>query len=404
MGKALRMANSDLLKLLGLIVIGLPSFAMAQPALTPAWTVSDAQALLGVIDRVDEEGLNPSDYDPTSLRKAILGGDPTTISFVATRLFDRLAADEIQGRVRGKARVGWFMSSATLDPAHLNDLLTQALAGHQVGEALATLLPTDPEYRALKVALAAVPQSDFVGRNRLRVNLERWRWMPRKLGSRYLLVNTPQFVVDLVDGGNIVARHRVVVGRRASPTPQFATAVTGVILNPSWYVPKSIVAEGIGAMVRHSPEKARALGYIGSKSVTGALQVRQLPGPKNALGQMKLVMPNNFTVYLHDTPSKALFENRMRGLSHGCIRVDKAIDFVTKLLAPVSGWDRTAIDAALAGAPTTKVDLFVPIPIYITYLTARAENGAIVLFGDPYGRDAAVIAALDGKPLSKPGP
>ena len=95
MGKVLHMANSDLLKLLGLIVIGLPSFVMAQPALAPVWTVSDAQALLGVIDRSDDDGLNPSGYEPTSLRKVISGGDPTTINFVATKPFDRLAADQI---------------------------------------------------------------------------------------------------------------------------------------------------------------------------------------------------------------------------------------------------------------------------------------------------------------------
>lgn len=95
MGKALRMANSDLLKLLELVFIGFPSSAMAQQPLTPIWTVSDAQALLGVIDRSDDDGLNPSDYEPTSLRKVISGGDPTTINFVATKLFDRLAADQI---------------------------------------------------------------------------------------------------------------------------------------------------------------------------------------------------------------------------------------------------------------------------------------------------------------------
>jgi murein L,D-transpeptidase YcbB/YkuD len=225
--------------------------------------------------------------------------------------------------------------------------------------------------------------------------MERWRWMPRDFGSDYIFVNVPAFNVALVGNGRAIARHRVIVGKPSTPTPQFTTQATGVILNPTWTVPQSILGEGIGRMVRTNPKAAKAKGYTGSYA-NGMQTVVQGPGPGNALGAMKLVMANPYTIYLHDTPGKAMFERKERALSHGCIRTDKALDFVTRMLRDLPGWNRAKIDQVVATNKTTKVDLPRPVNVYISYLTLVVEAGGVVKsYGDIYGRDAGVIAALD---------
>lgn len=125
------------------------------------------------------------------------------------------------------------------------------------------------------------------------------------------------------------------------------------------------------------------------------MRVRQKPGPGNALGQMKLVMPNPFSVYLHDTPSRAKFDLDDRALSHGCIRVKGAVDFAALLLEDDPSWNRAQIDRVLAGGATTKVELRRPLPVYIGYFTAATKAGELAYLADPYGRDAAILRELD---------
>ena len=281
------------------------------------------------------------------------------------------------------------------DTAALDELEGAALRDHRVGAALDALLPTGPEYHRLKLALARAPASDRATRITLRANMERWRWVPRVPGARYLLVNVAGYTAELVDDGRIVSMHRIVIGKPAKSTPQFSTAVEGVIINPWWELPKSIVAEGIGSLLVKNPAKAKAQGYVRGKTQGGGTRVRQAPGPRNALGQMKLVMPNPYTVYLHDTPSKALFDETARAFSHGCMRVDRPFDLATALLTGTPGWDRARIVTALASVKTIKADLSVPVPIYVVYFTVRADvDGKIIKYPDVYGRDAVVVAAL----------
>jgi murein L,D-transpeptidase YcbB/YkuD len=172
--------------------------------------------------------------------------------------------------------------------------------------------------------------------------------------------------------------------------------VTGVIFNPPWNVPQSIVAESVGSLVRNSPATARARGYTWSYS-GGALRVTQQPGPQNALGQMKLDMPNPYTVYLHDTPSKALFDQEQRALSHGCIRTDKPFDLAEQLLRD-AGWNRAMIDDAVAKRRTQRVALAQPLPVYVIYMPAYvAADGSVSYFGDPYSLNGAVNRLLDDR-------
>jgi murein L,D-transpeptidase YcbB/YkuD len=363
----------------------------ACPALAQAqWSPDQVRELLGVAAQVREEGLDPADYDVTGLKSALDRSDAAGVQARATAVFLHLASDFTQGHVRNRARMAWHLPGPTLSPAAARSLLDAALGGTGVRTTLQRLLPQHRQYRLLKEALAAAPARDKAGVLRLRANLERWRWMPRELGRRYLLVNAPAFTVSLIEDNKVVSRRRVIVGKPATPTPQFAATVTGVILNPWWDVPASIVRESVGKLVATNPGQARARGYV----VSGG-RYRQQPGAGNALGQMKLVMPNPFTVYLHDTPNKALFDTDIRAYSHGCVRVQDALGLAETLLASTTGWYRPRIDGVLAGGRTTPVTLAQPLPVYIAYFTVAAEeNGELATFPDIYGRDAPVVAAL----------
>ncbi|WP_173205677.1 L,D-transpeptidase family protein [Sphingopyxis sp. BSNA05] len=159
-----------------------------------------------------------------------------------------------------------------------------------------------------------------------------------------------------------------------------------MILNPWWEIPTSIVAEGIGSLVLNNPAAARRKGYVVQNG-----RYRQRPGPGNALGQMKLVMPNPYSVYLHDTPNKNLFSEPVRTFSHGCIRVGGAIDLDKTLLEGVVTPEQ--IDEILASRETTRLSLAKAIPIYIAYFTAEgADDGSIRYFPDVYKRDDLKLA------------
>lgn len=373
----------------------LASASSAAHAGVQRWSPGDIRELIQAIEQAAADGLDPADYDMATLNASIASGNAVQIDSTASSHFRQLATDRWEGHVRGARRIDWHIVGPTADAAALDELEATALAGHKVGATLDALLPTSPEYARLKAALAKTPTTDRAVRVQLRANMERWRWLPRDPGPRYILVNVAGFTAELIDNGRIVSMHRIVIGKPAKSTPQFSTAVTGVIINPWWEIPTSIVAEGIGSLLRKNPASAKAKGYVRVQTSGGGTRVRQAPGPLNALGQMKLVMPNPYTVYLHDTPSKLLFEKSARAFSHGCMRVDKPFDLVTALLSGTPGWDRARIDAALAGGKTVKADLSAQVPIYVAYFTVRAgADGSLTSYPDVYGRDAVVVAAL----------
>ncbi len=374
---------------IGLAICGHPGRAQA-----PSWTVADALALLRTIEAVREEGLDPKDYDPDQLQLALKFSDAGKLNEVATATFMRLGGDFIAGHVRASDRLGWHLTGSRVDPLVLDGIMRNAITNHQISAALHGLLPVNPDYLALRAALAATSTTDVDKTLRLRANLERWRWMPRDLGDSYILVNVAGFTLDLVIDGKRAARHRVIVGKPSTPTPQFDTQATGLIINPWWEVPQSIVAESVGRLVRTRPAFAKAQGYVATAATDGR-RIRQAPGPANALGQLKLTMPNPFSVYIHDTPAKSLFDKAVRAFSHGCIRTDRVADLAESLLHGSAGWDRQAIDTAIASRRTASVELARPLPIYIAYFTAATDDlGQVVQFDDIYRRDGPVIAAL----------
>ena len=359
----------------------------------PLWPVADAIELSQVIAGVASEGLSPKDYAPGELVAAIQSGDPARLSLAATASFNKLSSDLSLGHVRGEDRIDWHVVDHDLDADHQRQLLDAALAGHRVGDALRGLLPTHPQYGALKLALAEPRNAAMV--NVIRLNLDRWRWLPRDFGGRYIIVNVPAYTATLVENGAAVSRHKAVAGAIRTPTPQLSAVATGVILNPWWEVPTSI-----------SKEVAGKNGFIAVKDPkTGKVQRwRQPPGPSNALGQMKFVMPNPYAIYLHDTNAKSRFNSEVRAFSHGCVRTDQIGSLARLLLAEDNGaWDSARVSDTLASKKTVQASFTRPLPIYIVYFTAAATiDGTIVNYDDVYKRDGTVIAALLDQPRARP--
>ena len=359
----------------------------------PPWTVNDATELLAYINSVAQEGLNPLDYDPAGLTQAIQSRDPLALAKVATDRFNRLSSDLAFGHVRGEDREGWHVVDKDLDDARQRQMLEAALATHRVAAVLQSLLPMHPQYASLRSALAKADQSDTAKLNRIRLNMDRWRWLPRDLGPKYIIVNVPAFYATLVENGVTRWKQRAIAGATKTPTPQLSALATGVILNPWWEVPKSI-----------EPEVRGKAGFVSVKGKDGKVQRwRQPPGPNNALGQMKMVMPNQWAIYLHDTNARSRFNSQIRALSHGCIRTQDIHDLAAELGSDDGGeWTREKIDEVLASKKTIEARFVKPVPVYIVYFSAAALNdGTIVDYKDLYKRDAKVLQALlDTRPAS----
>ncbi len=282
-----------------------------------------------------------------------------------------------------------------LDSARQDWLLRTALYEHRVPDRLRELLPIHPQYRDLKNALSITPRTETAKMNRIRLNMDRWRWLPRDLGNKYIIVNVPAFYVALVENGETRWRERAVAGAIKTPTPSLSVMATGVSLNPWWEVPPSITKEVAGKP-----------GYVPLKGKDGKIERwRQPPGPSNALGQLKFVMYNPQNIYLHDTNARSRFSSRMRSLSHGCVRTQNVVGLAKTLFADEANpkWTPEKIDEVLASKKNVQADFAKPIPVYIVYFSsAAATDGRIINYDDVYRRDAKAMAALlDNKPAAE---
>ena len=379
----------------GVAVIAPPAAPVLDPVMN--WTLADAQALLGVIAAVDEDGLIPADYQPDALRAAIAAGPGAALDAQASRSFAWLVEDMRDGRTRMDSRHQWFVVDPDVDLNPTAQVMTQALASHNIAGAIAALAPTHPDYRALKAALAATPKADKAARNLIRVNLDRWRWLPRDMGKYYLLTNLPEFQLRLTVDNSIIRSYRTVIGKPGkTQTPNLAEQVEAVVFNPTWTVPQSIVkGEGLGARLLANPASAVRQGYKVTKAKDGTITVVQQPGDNNSLGRMKIDMPNEHAIYLHDTPSKALFNTPVRAYSHGCVRTERAVELgMTMAILGAGITPEQAANISLSGK-YPRVLMTKTFPVYLTYFTMATDiSGKLGKFADVYGRDVPVLASF----------
>lgn len=364
--------------------------------------------------------LAPPQPGYTRLRKALqhyrrlaaIGGWPTLPAGT------RLGRNDCDARVlllRRRLASSGDLAPGRADPANecFDAPLESALIAYQQRNHLKPDGILGPDtLRALNVPL----------KNRIRqivINLERWRWTPRDLGRRHILVDIADFHLELVERGQALLGMRIVVGRSYRRTPVFSSKIKYLVFNPYWNVPRRLASKDILPKVLADPLYLQKQGIrifenwradareidahtIDWKRLKGhrfPYRMRQDPGPQNALGRIKFMFPNRFSVYLHDTPHRELFAHFQRDFSSGCIRVQRPVTLAVELLKYNAGWDRAKINACLASGQRRVVVLKKPIRIHLLYRTAWVDTSAKLHFRpDIYGRDRLLEKALLAKP------
>jgi len=299
----------------------------------------------------------------------------------------------------------WLVSPREDDlPARL----ARAIGEQKVRETLEELAPSHPQYRGLQEALAQEKAHPTGHRAQIEMNLERWRWAPRDLGKRYILVNVPAYQMQVMEGDRPVLAMRVIVGKPENPTPIFSDDMRYVVFSPYWNIPEEIIRKETLPRIVNDPDyldrnHIEVVATSGKDLIdpsdidwsdagaTRGLHFRQAPGPENALGLVKFIFPNHFDVYLHDTPGDQLFKQPDRALSHGCIRVENPVALAQYVMRDRPEWTAQRIDTAMHEELEKTVMLKEPLPVHIGYWTAWVEpDGKTVTYtGDPYNLDAA---------------
>ena len=285
--------------------------------------------------------------------------------------------------------------------------LTDAIMNNRVRDSLEELAPTHPQYKGLQAALALEETIPSGRADVIRMNMERWRWAPRDLGDRHILVNVPAYTLQVIEGERPVLSMRVIVGDPEHQTPLFSDEMTYVVFSPYWNIPENILREETLPRAARDPDFLRrnnieVVGTSGEgdevdlqsidwsdESVTRKLRLRQRPGDDNALGLVKFIFPNHFNVYLHDTPGDRLFFKETRALSHGCIRIEDPMAMARYVMRDQPAWTDTKIRSAMSAGEEQTVRLKTTLPVHIGYWTAWVEpDGKTVTYtDDPYRID-----------------
>ncbi|WP_237217038.1 L,D-transpeptidase scaffold domain-containing protein [Falsiroseomonas oryziterrae] len=377
----------------------------ARRGFEPVWTTRPAQAeeLVDAVLHAGDHGLDPELFQASLLRRREtfppLRRD-LLLSHAILAYADALAHGAVPPDRRRDSEA---LSADRVDVAAVLDAILDrpAPAG-----ALESLAPPTRDYLALRLALARARAGDGGGvgggvgggrgraamADRLRtieVNLERQRWLPRRLPADRVWVNVPDQRLAFFRDDAPVFTTRVVVGDvvERKQSPEFRTKIESSLLNPPWVIPRDIVEADI------LPRAAREPGFLARHNITLLPngEAEQAPGPESGLGLVMFEMPNRFDVYLHDTPDKAAFGRENRRLSNGCIRVEKPLELASLLMEKPLG----AIHEALAPGATTRKPLPEPVPVFVVYQTAFAgPDGAVQFRPDFYDRDAGIAREL----------
>ena len=259
--------------------------------------------------------------------------------------------------------------------------------------------------------------------NTILANMERWRWMPRNLGKLHIRVNIPEYLVRVMDDGDVVHQERVIVGKPRNKTPMLNDTLELVVFNPYWNVPASIAVKEMLPRLQRDPNYLNRMGYealmltrdrnVNPFNINWSamdenyfpLRIRQPPGAGNALGRIKFLFPNKHSVYMHDTPKKSLFQNRYRAFSHGCVRVRNPKKLAEVIFSYQPGWTDRRLRKEFRSRKNNPVDLQRKIPVHLTYFTAWADedDGKFRYHPDIYGHDKRLAHALNtGKILRDP--
>ncbi|MDW3197647.1 MAG: L,D-transpeptidase family protein [Cytophagales bacterium] len=292
--------------------------------------------------------------------------------------------------------------------------LSLAIEAYQIRNGL------DPDGHIGKATLVALNESVKTRIGQIMINLERYRWIAQGLGDHYVMVNIANYRMEVYKDGALTFQEKVIVGKPFRKTPVFSGKMTYLVFNPTWTVPPTILFDDILPEVKKSTEYLKTKNMVVLKGQGSSLEVvdpetvdwsslsrnyfpytlRQQPGPTNALGLVKFMFPNAHNVYIHDTPSKELFNRVNRAFSSGCIRLDRPMEFAKYLLQEDESWNAAKIAGVLKEGIERSVILKHPLPVHILYLTSWVKDGQVQFRKDLYERDLPVLEALKSKPPS----
>jgi murein L,D-transpeptidase YcbB/YkuD len=251
--------------------------------------------------------------------------------------------------------------------------------------------------------------------SQLKVNMERYRWLPLQVTEKYIIINIANFKLDLITGTDTLISMRAIVGKDPRKTPVFNERISYIVFSPSWTVPLTILQDDVIPELLKGPEylekrNMKLLRHDGSELAYSDIDwstiskdnfpyiVRQNPGPGNALGRVKFMFPNTYDVYIHDTPSKGFFALDKRDISSGCVRVEKPFDLAVLLLSDSPEWSPVNIRNAMEQDKEQTVRLKIPVDVVLIYLTAWTDGKDRIQFRkDVYQRDEIVLEALNQK-------
>lgn len=377
----------------------------------PVWATRQEQAdsLLQAVLRARDHGLDPDLFHAARLRNG------PALSLPALSLLDRelLLSDAFlsygDALARGVVPLERRRNDQVLapEPVDLPEVLDQAAASPDPAAVIEALAPTTPAYRALQQALAKSRAGPPAGRpaavSRLRtieVNLERQRWLPRRMPSDRVWVNVAEERLAMFRDDRLAFSTRVVVGEdvQRNQSPEFRATIDASFYNPPWVIPADIARAEILPKVNQDPDYLTRNRMV----LLANDEVEQLPGPDAGLGLVMFDMPNKFDVYLHDTPDRLVFNRDNRRISHGCIRVQHP----RELAALLMGQPLDTIDQGIATGNTTRNVLPRPVPVFVVYQTAFLDDEGTTLQFRPdfYSRDEAIWQQMQPPPPRIDGP
>ncbi|WP_091738135.1 L,D-transpeptidase family protein [Phenylobacterium immobile] len=347
---------------------------------------SDAAYAVEVLERAPEHGFATGSFNIAAVKQAREDRDPQAEAMLHAALADYARAQHgllIPAKSRPAA---WGMKPAAYDA---EPALDSAIAGKTFRAWLDEQPPTSGLYIALQKAYVAARDGGRAAEAAtLRANLERVRWLPRTDEATRVDVNIASATMTYFVDGRPQITMRTASGKPGDETPILTSSIDHIVLNPPWNVPDGIANEEL---------RPKGGAYLAANNFTTKEDGRlmQKPGPNSALGLVKFDFDNPYAVYLHDTPSKAAFGRDDRAVSHGCVRLERAMDLAGVLLATRAGWTPEQLGEAMAKGETKTVKLDQPVPVRLLYLTAVPNGGAVTFLEDVYGWDAQVLERMD---------
>ena len=398
----------------------------------PVWITesgfsTNAQTLIAEIGKASDWGLDVRAFDVPNA-----DGLPSTP--------EKQAAAELK-LDKAILKYARFAQGGRLTPSRISNLFDQRpslrdpktvladlAAADAPSDILVSLHPQHEQFKRLQAALVKARANNNTRDIQLiAINMERWRWMPRQLGPLHVWNNVPEFNTRVVKNGRNIYQEKTIVGQLKYATPFFSASMRDIVVHPDWTLPPTILNEDLAPNLR----KPKTLFGQSNTAILRRHKIRvslkgqpinpdevdwnkvsihkytftQPSGPTNVLGQFKFNFPNKHAIYMHDTPERDLFGERVRTFSHGCIRVHQPARLVALLLAEDQGWSAAKINALVAQGENKVIALRRPVPVHLTYFTLTVgEDGRLQTFADIYGLDGRMAPKLFDKPVKFSAP